>query len=215
MLKEVQDIRENIAKQLIKKMEKRQFEACYVPTKEAALDKIKSYFFEGCSITCGGSATLKEVGIRKYLETEDQDKYNYINRDLSKTFEEKREHFAKAVMADFFMMSSNAITMDGELVNIDGIGNRVGALCFGPKNVLVIAGMNKVVKDVEEGIWRARNIAAPPNAFRLNCNTPCGELGTCANCLKPDCICADIVVTRFSRIPGRVKVILVGEDLGY
>lgn len=215
MLKEIKDIRETTANQLIRKMEKRQFEACYCATKEEALDKIKSYFYDGCSISCGGSASLKEVGIKNYLETEGGERYNYINRDLAKTAQEKREVFSKASLADFYLMSSNAITLDGELVNVDGMGNRVAALCFGPANVLVIASMNKVVKDVEAAIWRTRNIAAPPNAVRLNCDTPCASVGSCANCLKPDCICADIVVTRFSRTPGRIKVILVGEEMGY
>ena len=215
MLKEIQDFRENTAKQLIKKMEKRQFEACYCATKEEALSKAKDYFFDGCSITCGGSATLKEMGLKQYLETEGGEKYNYINRDLAKSAQEKREVFAKAALADFYLMSSNAVTLDGELINVDGVGNRVAALCFGPANVIVIVSMNKVVKDVEAAIWRTRNIAAPPNALRLNCDTPCASIGSCGNCLKPDCICADIVVTRFSRIPGRVKVILVGEEMGY
>ena len=112
------------------------------------------------------------------------------------------------------MMSTNAITLDGELVNIDGSGNRVACLAFGPNEVIVVAGMNKVVSNVEEGIARSRNFAAPPNTVRLGCDTPCAKIGQCGNCLN-DTICCQIVVTRASRVPGRIKVILVGEELGY
>ena len=112
-------------------------------------------------------------------------------------------------------MSSNAITLDGQLVNIDGIGNRLACLIAGPKNVIVIAGMNKIVADVETGIERVRNMAAPPNAVRLGSRTPCAGLGHCADCLVDDCLCCQIVITRKSRIPDRIKVILVGEELGY
>ena len=130
------------------------------------------------------------------------------------TPEEKRECFAKQTLADAFMMSTNAITLDGELVNIDGSGNRVACLAFGPKEVIVIAGMNKVVSNVEEGVARSRNIAAPPNTVRLGCDTPCAKIGQCGNCLT-NTICCQIVVTRASSIPGRIKVILVGDELGY
>ena len=112
-------------------------------------------------------------------------------------------------------MSSNAVTMDGELVNIDGTGNRVACLCHGPENVILIVGMNKVVKNVEEAISRVRNIAAPPNAVRLSKNTPCSKIGRCADCQSDDCICCQTVITRRSAVQGRIKVILVGEELGY
>ncbi len=112
-------------------------------------------------------------------------------------------------------MSSNAITLDGKLVNIDGNGNRVACLITGPKNVIVIAGMNKIATDEAAAMERVRNMAAPPNAIRLNRKTPCAELGRCANCLVPDCICSSLVITRRSHVPYRLKVILVGEELGY
>lgn len=206
---------EILAKTIRKKMEKRQFETYYCPTKENALEKVKSFFTEGCSITCGGSETVKEVGLKQFLETEDASGFHYIDRGLAKTQQEKREVFARAAMADYYLMSSNAITMDGELVNIDGVGNRVAALCFGPANVIVIAGMNKVVPDEKAARQRIRSLAASPNAIRLNCNTPCAKTGICGDCYSADCICGQIVTTRFSRIPGRIKVILVGEELGF
>jgi hypothetical protein len=123
--------------------------------------------------------------------------------------------YSRQVMADFFLMSSNAITIDGELVNIDGRANRVSLLCWGPQNVIVIAGMNKIASDVESAVQRVRDAAAPPNTVRLNKNTPCAQTGRCGNCYSPDCICSQIVITRRSSTPKRIKVILVGEELGY
>ena len=109
----------------------------------------------------------------------------------------------------------DAITIDGELVNIDGRANRVSLLCWGPQNVIVIAGMNKIASDVESAIQRVRDAAAPPNTVRLNKNTPCAQTGRCGNCYSPDCICSQILITRRSSTPNRIKVILVGEELGY
>ena len=118
------------------------------------------------------------------------------------------------VNADAFLMSSNAITLDGELINIDGRGNRVSFLIYGPDEVFVIAGMNKIVTDVPSGIERVRNMATPPNTVRLNRDTPCAKTGRCGDCLT-NSICSQIVVTRTSMIPSRIKVILIGEELGY
>ena len=207
--------RRKLAQQLIPRMEKRQFEVCYCDTGSEAFAKACSYFTDGCSIANGGSTTLKEIGMMSFLAGEGGEKYNFIDRSVCKTMQEKREVFAKAALADYYLMSTNAFTLDGELVNIDGVGNRVAALCFGPENVIVIAGMNKLAKDVDSAIERVHLTAAPPNALRLSCKTPCAMTGQCGACLSPDCICAHTVVTRFSRIPGRIKVILVGEDLGY
>ena len=144
-----------------------------------------------------------------------QKNYDLIDRDTAKTPEEAREMYAKQVMADYYLMSTNAITMNGELVNIDGRANRVSCLCWGPQNVIIIAGMNKVATDVEDAIKRVRNIAAPANTVRLNRNTPCAQTGKCGDCYSPDCICSQVLVTRRSSTPNRIKVILVGEELGY
>ena len=123
--------------------------------------------------------------------------------------------YSLIVTADYYFMSSNAITLDGQLVNIDGAGNRVANLIHGPKNVVVIAGMNKLAKDVEAAIDRVQNFAAPPNCVRLDRKTPCAVTGQCGNCLGEEGICANIVITRKSMTPNRIKVILVGEELGY
>ena len=157
--------------------------------------------------------TLSEIGLIDDLK--ESDDYIIYARADAKTLEEKRELFGKIVTSDYYFMSSNAVTMDGELVNIDGTGNRVACLCHGPENVILIVGMNKVVKNVEEAISRVRNIAAPPNAVRLSKNTPCSKIGRCADCQSDDCICCQTVITRRSAVQGRIKVILVGEELGY
>ena len=129
--------------------------------------------------------------------------------------EDSRKIFHDALMADYYFMSTNAMTIDGELVNIDGNGNRVAALIYGPENVIILAGMNKVAKDVAEAIDRVHLTATPMNCVRLNKQTPCAVTGVCADCLSPDCICNQVVITRRSGIQGRIKVILIGEEFGY
>lgn len=203
---------ENLADSLIDKFNKRGIEGYYCEDREDALLTAKRFLTPGCSISWGGSETLKEIGLFEELHVSD---YILYDRAEANTPEEKALLYGKVVNADYYFMSSNAITLDGQLINIDGAGNRVACLITGPKNVIIIAGMNKIVTDVTSGMDRVRNMAAPPNAVRLNLNTPCAELGKCTNCLTDDCICCEIVVTRKSRIPGRIKVILVGEELGF
>lgn len=203
---------ENLADTLIEKFNLRGIEGYYCDNSAEALSMAKRFLTPGCSISWGGSETLNEIGLLTDLEESD---YILYDRFSVKTPEEKSLMYSKIVTVDYFFMSSNAITLDGQLVNIDGSGNRVACLITGPKNVIIIAGMNKIVTDVNTGIERIRNMATPPNVVRLNKNTPCAELGRCANCLTDDCICCEIVITRKSMIPGRIKVILVGEELGY
>ncbi|MBR3770881.1 MAG: lactate utilization protein [Clostridium sp.] len=203
---------ENLAKTIINKLEVRGMAGYYCHSKEEALAQVLELMKKGSSVTWGGSETLKEIGIFEAIRNGD---YELYDRATAKTLEENRAFFGKAVTADYFLMSTNAITHDGQLVNIDGNGNRVACLICGPQNVIVIAGMNKVVKDVEAGIQRTHDVAAPPNAIRLDKDTGCREYGKCLDCLKDDCICCHTVVTRKSREKNRIKVILVGEELGY
>lgn len=203
---------ENLSDTLIERFNKRGIEGYYCDNRAEALIMAKRFLTPGCSISWGGSETLKEIGLFNDLKESD---YILYDRHDAKTPEESFLLYGKIVTCDFFFMSSNAITLDGQLVNIDGKGNRVACLIAGPKNVVVIAGMNKIVTDVETGIERVRNMASPPNNIRLGYKTPCAQLGHCANCLVDDCICCQIVITRKSKIPGRIKVILVGEELGY
>lgn len=193
-------------------MAKKNMEGYYCATSAEAVEKALSLMPEGSSITWGGSMSVIECGLMDAIH---QKNYDLIDRDTAKTPEEAREMYAKQVMADYYLMSTNAITMNGELVNIDGRANRVSCLCWGPQNVIIIAGMNKVATDVEDAIKRVRNIAAPANTVRLNRNTPCVQTGKCGDCYSPDCICSQVLVTRRSSTPNRIKVILVGEELGY
>lgn len=203
---------ENLADTLIDKFNLRGIEGYYCETKEEALLTAKRFLTPGCSVSWGGSQTLEEIGLIDALKASD---YTVYDRTLAKTPEERTELYSKAVSCDYYFMSSNAITLDGQLVNIDGSGNRVACLAHGPKNVVVIAGVNKVVKDVDAAIDRVQNIASPPNAIRLGLNLPCAKYGRCVECLEQACMCCQTVITRKSRIPGRIKVILVGEELGY
>ena len=204
--------KQNLANTIIENMKKKNMEGYYCATSAEAVEKALSLMPEGSSITWGGSMTLTECGL---MEAIHNGKYEIINRDDAKTPEEARLMYAKQVMADYYLMSTNAITIDGELVNIDGRSNRVSCLCWGPQNVIIIAGMNKVASSVEDALKRVRNFAAPPNCVRLGKNTPCAQTGKCGDCYSQDSICSQIVITRRSGTPNRIKVILVGEELGY
>lgn len=203
---------ENTAKTILTNLEKRQMKGWYCEDSAAAVKKVLELLPEGSSITWGGTMTMEECGLMDVLK---QGNYALIDRLSAKTPEEKKELYARAVCADYFFMSTNAITLDGQLVNVDGAGNRVACLCSGPDNVIILAGMNKVVASVEAGHEQICNRAASINALRLNKKTPCAITGKCADCQSPDCICSQIVVTRRSHVPGRIQVILIGEELGY
>lgn len=196
---------------LVKALKKRQFDAYYCSTAEEAVEKVLELIPSGDTVSWGGVATVDELGIKDRLRQRGQ---SLIDRDTAKTPDERMDMLRRALTCDTFLMSSNAISEDGQLVNIDGMGNRVAALCFGPRQVIVVAGMNKVAGDLDSAISRARHIAAPANVQRFDVKTPCSVTGQCGNCTSPDCCCSQIVVTRFSKLPGRIKVVLVGETLG-
>ncbi|GKX29500.1 hypothetical protein SH1V18_19800 [Vallitalea longa] len=203
---------ENTANTLIKQFNKRNIEAHYFEDINSAKEKILDIIEDGSTVSWGGSMTLEEINLIDDLKQGD---YNLLDRSTVKSRKEVKEIYDKAMSCDYFLMSSNAITLDGKLVNIDGTGNRIAALIYGPKNVIIVAGMNKVVLDEDTAFKRVRNEAAPINAVRLNRNTPCSHTGKCADCLSDDCICCQMLVTRKSLIPNRIKVILIGEELGY
>lgn len=200
------------AQTIIKNLKKRNMDGIYFKNSDECVKYIISEIPEGSSVTWGGSETIKEMGLSKAIQSGN---YNFIDRNEASTKQESRELYAKQVLSDYFFMSSNAITLDGELVNIDGNGNRVACMIQGPEHVYVFVGMNKVVKNVEDGFNRIRTFACPPNTVRLNMNTPCSKTGVCAECHGEDCICCQMVVTRHSRHKGRIKVFLIGEELGY
>ena len=202
-----------LASTMIKNFAKRNIEAFYCDNKEDAAALAMEFMKEGGTVGMGGTETVKETGLVDVIK--ETPSLHFIDRTLAKTPEEKRAVYLETLGVDYFLMSSNAITIDGELINIDGIGNRVACLIYGPKQVIVMAGMNKVVDDVESGIQRVGTHAAPPNAARLGLRTPCASIGHCSDCHSPDCMCGQIVITRHSKHNGRIKVILIGEELGF
>lgn len=190
---------------------KRGFEAYYCPTKEDALAKAISLIPEDHVVSWGGSVSINDIGLRPYVLEHRQ----VIDRDTAKTPEERKELLRKALLCDTFIMGTNAATEDGQLYNIDGTGNRVAALIFGPKQVVMIVGMNKVEPTLDAAITRARSVASPMNMQRFSKKTPCAITGMCADCLSPDSICNQMVRTRRCAPAGRIKVILVGENVGF
>ena len=200
---------ELLAQKVIKGLESRNMTGYYAADKEAALQQALCLIPEGSTVTMGGGMSVHEIGLVKALN---EGNYNFIDRDA---MTDKRAAMLAAYDADFYLMSANAMTEDGILVNIDGNANRVSALAQRPRKVIVIAGMNKVCDDVEGAMKRARNVAAPINAQRFGLNTPCARTGSCMNCKSPDTICCQFLITRYSKHPGRIHVILVNDDLGF
>ena len=200
------------ADKIIAAMQSRQMECIYFESKKDMLEYLKATVPAKATASWGGSMTLYEAGVIDLLR---DGLCKVIDRDAAKTPEEAHKLMHQAFDADFYFMSTNAITMDGKLVNIDGNGNRIAALIYGPKTVYVIAGMNKVVKDEDAAMDRIKNMAAPMNAMRLTTGAPCTKTGSCLHCKGSGTICCHTLVTRYSRQNGRIKVLLVGEDLGY
>lgn len=201
-----------LGERVIKGLESRNMEGYYVETKAQALKKALEMIPEGSSVSWGGTYSAAEIGLQEAIAAGN---YKVIDRDKATNEEETRELMLQAFGCDFYLGSTNAITEDGILVNVDGRANRVAAFAYGPRNVLLIVGMNKVVKSEVDALSRARNEAAPINAQRFDIDTPCKKNGTCYDCKSPDTICCQILTTRFSKIKNRIKVILVDEELGF
>lgn len=204
--------RRTTAERIIKKLAIRNMTGHYRNTAAEAVELARDLVEPGQSVTWGGSVSFSESGIKAALEA---DGHRMIDRSQAATPEEQDAMWREQVGADWFFMGTNAITLDGELVNIDGNANRLALLLHGPKHVCIIAGMNKVVADVESGLKRIRTVTCPLNAARLHTGTPCELAGVCSNCHAEKCMCCQEVITRHSRHDGRIHVILVGEDLGF
>lgn len=203
-------------------LRKNNMEFYYAETKEDVPAIIESLIKEGDVITNGGTMTMKECGLSELLSSS---KYNYLDRSKM-TPEEVADLYVRAFSADVYISSTNAVTEDGVLYNVDGNSNRIAAIAFGPKSVIIIAGYNKIVRNLEEAEIRVKNIAAPANCERLSCETYCKEKGECVSLSKADrqmsdgCsssgrICCNYLISAQQRHKGRIKVILVGEELGY
>lgn len=199
-------------------------QAFYCETKEDALKKAGEFLQEGDTVTHGGSVTLAQCGIPELLRS---GSYNYLDRSVpGLSREQVQEIYRQAFSSDVYFTSANAITENGMLFNVDGNCNRVAAILYGPKSVVVVAGVNKIVKDLDEAFDRLRTIASPKNTQRLNCETYCAKTGKCISmndpnsgmgdgCKSPQRICCGYVVSAFQRVKDRIKVIIVGEELGY
>lgn len=204
-------IEEQRAKRTMEKLRENRMEPYYVATSAEAVALVESIIPEGSVCRVGGSVTLHETGIISLLE-----KGNYDYRDSHLASPDETENVRReSFSADFFLASANAITENGEIYNVDGAGTRVAPIIFGPKNVILVVGTNKIVTDISAAEDRLKHIAAPANAKRLGCKTPCSETGICMNCKSPARICCSYTVLGYQRIPNRIKVIIVGEHLGY
>ena len=192
-------------------LRKNQMEAYCVDCAADVLPLLKTLIAPGVCVSMGGSVSLQECGVPAFLRTGD---YEFLDREAV-TGDAVGELYRKAFFADYYLSSANAVTEQGEIFNVDGNGNRVAALAFGPQNVILVVGCNKIVEDLHEAHRRLRHLAAPANTKRLNRNTPCAKTGICADCRSPERICCTYTVQRFSKTPGRIKVILVAEPLGY
>ena len=197
---------------LVKNLKSRHFDAYYCESKEDALAKAIELIPKGASVAWGGALSADQIGLTKAVRSGN---YHVIDRSAGKTPEEQKEIIRNWLFSDVFLTGANALSLDGQMVSIDGTGNRVAAICYGPGTVLVVAGMNKVEDTLDAAIRRARTVAAPMNKQRFQNQTPCEITGVCADCKSEGCICNQIVITRHCRPVGRIKFIIVGEDLGF
>lgn len=213
---------ERSALRLLRNLQRRNFEAFFCRNKAEALEKAMSLIEEGSSVSWGGSVTIQEIGLIDRLY-ELESKFTLIDRDKAGSVAERFAIMRQSLLCDTYLTSVNAISEDGVFVNIDNLGNRVAAIAFGPRSVIAIVGMNKLCKTLEDARTRARTYAAPINNLRFFGDsdlpdaekTPCTLTGICGDCKSDACICSTIVETRMCKRPKRIKIILVGESLGF
>ena len=204
---------QKLAERLIKNLGRRNIDAFYCATGKEAISKVSELITDGSTVTWGGTATVRDLGIPEVLR--ERGTLEVLDRDLVSTPEEKVQMYLRAFTADVYLTSANAISEDGVIVNIDGNGNRIAAISWGPKKVIFVIGLNKVAQTAEAALARARSTASPINAQRFDINTPCRTDGTCHNCNSPESICSYVHFLRNSKHRGRHVVVLVGENLGY
>lgn len=211
------------AERTMKSLKRNRINSIYVEHASDVLAAVTGLLNEGDSVACGGSVTLDECGVQDLLRS---GAYEYFDRTAATTPEAEWEVFHQAFGADVYLMSSNAVTENGELYNVDGRSNRVAALCYGPRRVIIVIGRNKIVRNLDEAVMRMKTYAAPSNATRLSCHTYCAEKGECVSlsaaapmladgCASPDRVCCNYMITAFQRDPNRLTVIICGDELGY
>ena len=208
-----QELRKNrLARTILKNLQRRHIEGFYCPTAAEAVNKVSELIEDGSYVTWGGSMTIRDLGIPDMLRS--RKSLEVLDRDLIESPEDKQAVYLRAFSADVYLTSANAISEDGVIVNIDGNGNRVAAITWGPKKVIFVIGLNKVAQTVEAALSRVRGTASPINAARFDITTPCQIDGVCHNCNSPESICNYVHFLRNSP-KGRHVVVLVGENLGY
>ncbi|HEY8389686.1 MAG TPA: lactate utilization protein [Clostridia bacterium] len=196
---------------LIKNLKRRTFIPHYCEDTQQAINKVLEIIPQNASVGIGGSMTLKNMNMHEILQ-------NRGNQVLSAGFTKdmsNEEIYKKAAFSDVYMTSVNAITTEGELINIDGRGNRVAAIIYGPPVVVAVLGVNKIVDNLSDGISRVRNVASPQNCVRLNKKTPCSVTGKCHHCYPPETICRNTVITHFPSNGKEFHVIIINENIGY
>lgn len=216
-----------IIEKTLKALERNNMQGFYAETVDEARELALSLIPVGSTVANGGSVTLKEIGL---LESIDKGDYTFIDRSLAKTPEELKEVYRKCFSADVYLSSTNALTTDGVLYNVDGTGNRIAAITYGPESIIIVVGKNKIVDSLSAAVERVKAIAAPPNCKRLSKETPCRKTGECIACKNSDStktdnildgcgsparICRDFLFTGVQAVKNRIKVIIVNEDLGY
>ena len=212
MTEQMKTYYEKRAQVLVKNLKSRHFEAYYCPDSASALAKALELIPEGASVGWGGALSAQQIGL---IDAVKSGNFAAIDRDAATTPEERTQALKRCLTADVFLCGANALSQDGQMVNIDGTGNRVAAIAYGPDTILVIAGMNKVCDTLDDAVTRARTVAAPMNKQRFPFKTPCEVTGACADCKSEESICNQILITRNCRPAGRIKFVLVGEELGF
>lgn len=212
MTEQMKTYYEKRAQVLVKNLKSRHFEAYYCPDSASALAKALELIPEGASVGWGGALSAQQIGL---IDAVKSGNFAAIDRDAATTPEERTQALKRCLTADVFLCGANALSLDGQMVNIDGTGNRVAAIAYGPDTILVIAGMNKVCDTLDDAVTRARTVAAPMNKQRFPFKTPCEVTGACTDCKSEESICNQILITRNCRPAGRIKFVLVGEELGF
>ncbi|MEG2984089.1 MAG: lactate utilization protein [Peptostreptococcaceae bacterium] len=206
-------VNEKRIERTIESLEKNNMNGYLVNSKEELIEKIKDIVSKNSLIACGGSQTLFEVGVIDHLRS---NRYEFLDRyKQGLNTNDIKDIYRKSFFTDAYFTSTNAITENGELYNVDGNGNRVAAMLYGPDKVIVVCGVNKIVKDVDEAIKRNKLFSAPANAKRLDTKTPCKSTGYCMDCNSSDRICCEYTLIKKQRNKERIHVILINEYLGY
>ena len=197
----------------IEALEKNNMNGYLVEDEEALIDKIKEIVSEGSMVACGGSMSLFETGVIDHLRS---GRYNFLDRyEENLTSADMKEIYRKTFYADTYFSSVNAITEEGEIFNVDGNGNRVAAMLYGPDKVILVVGANKIVKNIDEAVKRNKAVSGPANAKRLNTDTPCSKVGYCMDCKSNDRICCEYTVIKRQRTADRMNVIFINDVLGF